>query len=133
MNDYITHLPELEVDWDLQLQNDFNEVCQREIFTEDFDPEKVDIMRGVYPEVEKRLDAEDEIRHKEYEERAKKDRDEYDLIKKKEAEDAKVFEEELKLGSVQLMSKNVYDMDLEKDIDEKKFYNSLKSTSFILL
>ncbi len=31
----------------------------------------------------------------------------------------KVFEEELKLGSVQLMSKNVYDMDLEKDIDEK--------------
>lgn len=86
LNDYINNLPDSEKEWDLQLQKDFNEVCQREIFTEDFDPNKVDIMRGVYPEVEKRLDAEDEIRHKEYEERTKKDQEEYELIKKKEDE-----------------------------------------------
>jgi len=86
LNDYITHLPDTEKEWDLKLQSDFNEVCQREIFTEDFDPNKVDIMRGVYPEIEKRLDAEDEIRHKEYAERTKKEQEEYEIIKKNEDE-----------------------------------------------
>ena len=116
LNDYITHLPELEVDWNLQLQNDFNEVCQREIFTEDFDPEKVDIMRGVYPEVEKRLDAEDDIRHKEYEERTKKDQEEYDLIKKKEEEDAKIFEEEFeKSRAEEAMTDKAFEEEFEKN------------------
>jgi len=86
LNEYITMLPDLEKDWDLVLQTDFNEICQREIFTEDFDPNKVDVMRGVYPEIEKRLDAEDEIRHKEYAERTKKEQEEYEIIKKKENE-----------------------------------------------
>jgi hypothetical protein len=86
LNDYINNLPELEVDWDLQLQSDFNEVCQREIFTEDFDPNKVDIIQGVYKETEARLDAEDEIRHKEYADKKKKEQEEYLLLKKEEEE-----------------------------------------------
>jgi hypothetical protein len=94
LNEYISLLPDLEEEWNIKLQLDFNDICQREIFTEDFDPNKVDIIRGVYKETEARLDAEDEIRHKEYAEKKKKEHEEYELIKIKEAEDAKVFEEE---------------------------------------
>ena len=86
LNDYIETLPDLEEDWNLQLQTDFNEICQREIFTEDFDPNKVDIIRGVYKETEARLDAEDEIRHKEYADKKKKEHEEYLLLKKEQEE-----------------------------------------------
>lgn len=86
LNDYIATLPDLEEDWNLQLQTDFNEICQREIFTEDFDPNKVDIIRGVYKETEARLDAEDEIRHKEYADKKKKEHEEYLLLKKEQEE-----------------------------------------------
>ena len=99
LHNYITNLPELEVDWDLQLQSDFNEVCQREIFTEDFDPEKVDIMRGVYKETEARLDAEDEIRHKEYEEMKKKEQE----IEKARQRDKFKIELELKANNPDLV------------------------------
>lgn len=86
LNDYIAKLPDLEEEWNIKLQLDFNEICQREIFTEDFDPNKVDIIRGVYKETEDRLDAEDEIRHKEYADKKKKEHEEYLLLKKEQEE-----------------------------------------------
>jgi len=86
LNEYISLLPDLEEEWNIKLQLDFNDICQREIFTEDFDPNKVDIIRGVYKETEARLDAEDEIRHKEYADKKKKEHEEYLLMKKEQEE-----------------------------------------------
>lgn len=71
LNEYIKELPEDERDWNAKMQEDFNEVCVREIFTEDFDPSKIPVYTGAYK------DLEEESR-----EEAKKEQERYDEEKK---------------------------------------------------
>ena len=60
LNAYIEKLPDEKADWDLVLQNDFNEVCVNEIFTQDFDASKILASSYAYPELSKKIDEEEE-------------------------------------------------------------------------
>jgi len=79
LNDYIKKLPDAEVDWDKKIELEFNAICVREIFTEDFDPSKVSVLSGAYPEMEAKLDEEDAVRKEGYAAELKEVEDEMDL------------------------------------------------------
>jgi len=60
LNEYIEKLPDEKADWDLILQNDFNEVCVNEIFNQDFDASKILASSYAYPELSKKIDEEEQ-------------------------------------------------------------------------
>jgi len=66
LNEYIKELPEDKCDWNAKMQDDFNEVCVREIFTEDFDPSKVPVYTGAYKEEQDALIEEEKVREEQY-------------------------------------------------------------------
>lgn len=66
LNEYIKELPEDKCDWNAKMQDDFNEVCVREIFTEDFEPSKVPVYTGAYKEQQDELIEEEKIREEQY-------------------------------------------------------------------
>jgi hypothetical protein len=68
LNGYIKELPEDERDWNAKMQEDFNEVCVREIFTEDFDPSKIPVYTGVYKDLEEGATEEAKKEQERYEE-----------------------------------------------------------------
>jgi len=59
LNEYIATFPDNKEDWNLILQNDFNEVCVNEIFTADFDASKILASSYAYPELSKKIDEEE--------------------------------------------------------------------------
>jgi hypothetical protein len=58
LNQYINALPLDNEEWNNKLQEDFNSVCVSEIFTEDFDPAKIQTYMGAYKEVEAEVEEE---------------------------------------------------------------------------